>query len=924
MSYMSIDINSLKDIEKRVGALSKSLEQIKSSLSSVRSNIDSTVRNRSGIDSSMSSLIREVGERERIMNNVKQFLKEAVKQYEDMEKALKGESDRIIANSAPKTGIIKSILNGLKSIGKKLGNLLKTIAKNSILLSPIIIGTAVRSIGKMLIERGFIITNKPIEIVKRDDIGLPILNGILSYNPDEYSPYVVLLQKRLIELGYGDGLEVNGIFNSDTLEAVNRYKEDYGLWNFGEYEGKVGETTWNHLFNNQKVPYLTIDNVERDSMGIPVFNSILSYNPWEYNIYVVFLQKRLIELGYGDDIEVNGIFDSKTLEAVNRYKKDYGLWNFGEYEGKVGETTWNHLFNNQKVPYVANSTQNNIPVSDEMRTYVIPISLDQAVKNEYNAKWVSNTGEITYACVKSGGDKWVRASEDDIRYYLDPKNFINHDVYKYQFLVLENVPGMEITDENRTRLIDEINKILEGKGVLHGMGAAFVRAAEETGLALPYLVAHCILETGWGTSKLARGIDANGNYTGYHNMYGIAAYDNAPLTNGLNKARSSNWNSVEEAIVGGAHWIKDNYAGNPNKNTIYKMKWQPTDPLGLGQYATDVAWAVKQCEVIKKLYELFPDAELRFEIPQYVDSKSGDNVGQPVQQSTPSGNGVSKTTNVIEYVVKSGDTLTKIAKMYNTTVEELAKFNNIENVNLIIVGQVIKIPVKTADTSLPTSQGGTATKKDAEQAKAPISSSSGSGGLSYNSNYNLTETRAWVPLQPKIVNSGVRSRENYDAVINQFDVENNERYRPYRRKNSGEITWSDTYCNIFLWDVTRAMGAEIPHWVDINTGEPREYPNVTNAKELDANGIATWLDTKGKEYGWREVTAEEAQARANEGKPTVGVWKNPNGIGHVVVVRPAPDNANSGEVYLAQAGSKNFNCGKLSQQGQNFINGVLA
>ena len=56
-----------------------------------------------------------------------------------------------------------------------------------------------------------------------------------------------------------------------------------------------------------------------------------------------------------------------------------------------------------------------------MRTYVIPISLDQAVKNEYNAKWVSNTGEITYACVKSGGDKWVRASEDDIRYYLDPK-----------------------------------------------------------------------------------------------------------------------------------------------------------------------------------------------------------------------------------------------------------------------------------------------------------------------------------------------------------------------------------------------------------------------------------------------------------------------------------------------------------------------
>src|SRR5690554_2929730 len=256
MSYMSIDLNSLKDIEKRVGALSKSLEQIKSSLSTVRSNIDSTVRNRSGIDSSMSSLIREVGERERIMNNVKQFLKETIKQYEDMEKELRRESDRIIANSAPKTGIIKSILNGLKSVGKKLGNLLKTIAKNSILLSPVIIGTPVVIIGKILAERGFIVTNEPTEIIKRDDKGIPILEGILSYSPFEFNPYVVLLQKRLIELGYGDGIKVNGKFDSKTLKAVNKYKEDYGLWNFGEYEGKVGETTWNHMFNNEKVPYI--------------------------------------------------------------------------------------------------------------------------------------------------------------------------------------------------------------------------------------------------------------------------------------------------------------------------------------------------------------------------------------------------------------------------------------------------------------------------------------------------------------------------------------------------------------------------------------------------------------------------------------------------------------------------------------------
>lgn len=43
------------------------------------------------------------------------------------------------------------------------------------------------------------------------------------------------------------------------------------------------------------------------------------------------------------------------------------------------------------------------------------------------------------------------------------------------------------------------------------------------------------------------------------------------------------------------------------------------------------------------------------------------------------------------YTVKKGDTLTAIAKMYNTTVNELKKTNNITNANLIKVGQVLKV-----------------------------------------------------------------------------------------------------------------------------------------------------------------------------------------------------------------------------------------
>ena len=43
------------------------------------------------------------------------------------------------------------------------------------------------------------------------------------------------------------------------------------------------------------------------------------------------------------------------------------------------------------------------------------------------------------------------------------------------------------------------------------------------------------------------------------------------------------------------------------------------------------------------------------------------------------------------YTVKAGDTLTAIAKKYNTTVDALVKKNNIKNKNKIYVGQVIKV-----------------------------------------------------------------------------------------------------------------------------------------------------------------------------------------------------------------------------------------
>ena len=50
--------------------------------------------------------------------------------------------------------------------------------------------------------------------------------------------------------------------------------------------------------------------------------------------------------------------------------------------------------------------------------------------------------------------------------------------------------------------------------------------------------------------------------------------------------------------------------------------------------------------------------------------------------------------NADSYTVKSGDTLSAIAKEKNTTVDAIDKKNKISNVNLISVGQVLELKMQ--------------------------------------------------------------------------------------------------------------------------------------------------------------------------------------------------------------------------------------
>ena len=132
------------------------------------------------------------------------------------------------------------------------------------------------------------------------------------------------------------------------------------------------------------------------------------------------------------------------------------------------------------------------------------------------------------------------------------------------------------------------------------------------------------------------------------------------------------------------------------------------------------------------------------------------------------------------YTVKSGDTLSAIAKEKNTTVDEIAKKNKISNVNLITVGQVLEIEetsstkqtteqatTRKVDTTQATTTGSASNGLSAEDAAAKewIAQKESSGSYTaqngqYYGRYQLTITYLNGDLSP----------ENQEKVANQYVV----------------------------------------------------------------------------------------------------------------------------------------------------------
>jgi beta-N-acetylglucosaminidase/transglutaminase/protease-like cytokinesis protein 3 len=209
---------------------------------------------------------------------------------------------------------------------------------------------------------------------------------------------------------------------------------------------------------------------------------------------------------------------------------------------------------------------------------------------------------------------WRNAKSADVLTYLDPSKFVNDEKQRFQFMDLTKTSGVSK---------ETLNKYLVGKGILEGQGQAFIDAGFKYGINEVYLMAHTLLETGHGTSTLAKGIEYNGKKV--YNMYGVGALDHCPIDCGAKTAYEKGWFTPYAAIVGGAAFIDNGYLGGNNtynvvQNTLYEMRWNPavmdTKNIAGHQYATDIGWAYKQVSAMYDVYKIQP-YNITLEIPVY-------------------------------------------------------------------------------------------------------------------------------------------------------------------------------------------------------------------------------------------------------------------------------------------------------------------
>ncbi len=184
-------------------------------------------------------------------------------------------------------------------------------------------------------------------------------------------------------------------------------------------------------------------------------------------------------------------------------------------------------------------------------------------RDPHKQQLIENTVQSSYMCscksckgVIQEASNWVSASEEAVKYYMDPRNFLNEQ-YIFQFestaydsshtkegveAILKNTWMYKADITYVNALGDSKTYKEDGKAVKYS--DYILKSAKDSGLSAYYIASKIVQEVGSGSASNAGGSSGtNSPYNGIYNYYNIGAYtgvrDGLEWANGFMKTSKS-------------------------------------------------------------------------------------------------------------------------------------------------------------------------------------------------------------------------------------------------------------------------------------------------------------------------------------------------------------------------------------------------
>ena len=249
----------------------------------------------------------------------------------------------------------------------------------------------------------------------------------------------------------------------------------------------------------------------------------------------------------------------------------------------------------------------------------------QKVVDSENSKGRSLINSVMGAAYRNGyhSPGWYYASEAAVKYYLDPRNFLD-ETRIFQFEQLTYNPSYHSKAA--------VQNILNGtfmKGELPGAGMTYADAFFQVGVSLKvspfHLACRVYQEQGDGKSALISGnYDAVPAYKGYYNYFNIGASGTTTkqiVESGLAKAVKEGWNSPYASIKGGSGILSQSYILR-GQDTLYLQKFDvdaSDGTLYTHQYMQNIMAPYTESQMVKTAYSKINslDNSFVFKIPVY-------------------------------------------------------------------------------------------------------------------------------------------------------------------------------------------------------------------------------------------------------------------------------------------------------------------